>query len=71
MLKNKNRTVKSVNNHKTQIYHKKRSCNHIVSKEWERIYKSLAPIYQDLDGDYMQVDLIDLEFYERWLNGRY
>ena len=71
MLKNKNRKLKFVNNHKTQIYHKKLYSQHIVSKEWESVYSSLAPIYQSLDSDYVAIDLIDLEFYERWLNGRY
>ena len=42
---------------------------HIVSKDWEKIYDNLSPIYHDMDNDFMPVDMIDLIFYERWLNG--
>jgi len=69
LIKNKNRTFKSANNHKIQIYHKLRLYNHIVSKGWEELYSGLAPIYQELQDDFDKVDLMDLEFYERWLNG--
>ena len=69
LIKKKNRSLKSVNNHKIKIYHKKGSLNHIVSKDLESLYKTLSPIYHDLDGDYMAIDMIDLIFYERWLNG--
>lgn len=68
LIKNKNITVKSVNNHKIKN-HKFHPIKHIVSKELEEIYSSLSPIYQSLNNDFMMVDLIDLEFYERWLNG--
>ena len=69
LLKKKNRSYKSVNNHKIKIYHKKESNNHKVIKDYEKLYKELSPIYQELDYDYSMVDMIDLIFYERWLNG--
>ena len=69
IIKNKNRKVKIVNNHKIKIYHKNKRSYHIVSKDWAQIYESLSPIYHDLDNEYSSVDLIDLIFYERWLNG--
>ena len=69
IIKNKNRSLKSVNNHKIKIYHKKYGRNHIVSKDLSSLYESLGPIYQELDSDYMAIDMIDLIFYERWLNG--
>ena len=68
-IKNKNRRFKSVNNHKIQIYHKLYKKNHIVSKGWAEKYSELSLIYRDLQSDFERVDLIDLEFYERWLNG--
>lgn len=69
IIKKKNRRLKSVNNHKIKIYHKKASLNHIVSKDLEDVYASLSPIYQQLESDFMAIDMIDLIFYERWLNG--
>jgi hypothetical protein len=42
---------------------------HIVSKEWSDVYSELLPVYDDIDNDCMAIDLIDLIFYERWLNG--
>lgn len=71
LLKNKNRSYKIVNNHKIQIYHKIAVKNHNVNKGWEDIYRSLSPIYQQLENDYSAIDMIDLIFYERWLNGEY
>ena len=80
LLKKKNTNHKSVNNHKinywvlkpTKSYnlsgHKILSNYHIVNKELGEIFSSLIPIYQDLTYDYDKCDLIDLEFYERWLN---
>lgn len=65
----KNRYLKTVNNHKIQNYHKLYEKKHIVSKGLEDVYKSLSPIYQELDNAFEKIDLIDLEFYERWLNG--
>ena len=69
VIKIKNRSFKSANNHKIQNYHKFYEKKHIVSKGLEEIYYQLAPIYQELDEDFQKTDLIDLEFYERWLNG--
>lgn len=60
---------KIVNNHKI-LNHKFWSFPHKVSKELESIYSSLIPIYEELE-DLTLIDLVDLEFYERWLNGRY
>lgn len=68
LIRKKNISKKSVNNHKIKN-HKFYANNHIVSKEIEEIYTSLTPVYQTLNADYERVDLIDLEFYERWLNG--
>ena len=70
MVKKKNRTFKFANNHKTN-YHKLKLKNHSVSKGLRKIMQELAPIYEELDGDFAVVDFMDLEFYERWLNGRY
>lgn len=67
LIKNKNKTVKSVNNHKIKnhnFYEK----NHIVSKGFGHVYSALTPIYKSLEDEFMRVDLMDLEFYERWLN---
>ena len=69
MIKNKNRNFKFAHNLKIQNYHKLYGKKHIVSKGLEEIYSRLAPIYQELDTDFQKTDLIDLEFYERWLNG--
>lgn len=68
LIKNKNITFKIANNHKT-IYHKLGFRNHIVSKGLIWDYSMLIPIYQELAEDFERSDLIDLEFYERWLNG--
>lgn len=68
IIKKKNISLKNVNNHKIKIYHKKNSQKHIVSKDYKDAYSSLGPIYQELDQSYMAIDLIDLIFYERWLN---
>ena len=69
--KKKNRSWKSVNNHKIRIYHKFSTSKHNVSREVIDAYAEMTPIYQELSADFEQPDLIDLEFYERWLNGRY
>ena len=69
LVRKKFRSLKSVNNHKIQIYHKLRANKHIVNGELGVIYKQMLPIYQELDFDFQKADLIDLEFYERWLNG--
>ena len=68
IIKNKNRTFKFANNHKIQNYHKFFGKNHIVSMGCYD-YSQLSHIYRELDDDFQRVDLIDLEFYERWLNG--
>lgn len=68
LIRKKNISLKSVNNHKTKS-HKFYASHHNVSKGLEDIYKSLAPIYQSLSDDFEKADLCDLEFYERWLHG--
>ena len=68
LVSKKNRDLKTVNNHKIQNYHKLSSKKHIVSKEYKSFYNELAPIYQELEDAFSKVGLIDLEFYERWLN---
>lgn len=67
IVKRKNTTLKSVNNHKI-TNHNFYKCKHNVSKELIDGYLSMAPIYQTLNAEYANVDLVDLEFYERWLN---
>lgn len=68
LVRNKNRICKSVNNHKIQIYHKLKVVNHNVNRRLVEIFKDMSSVYLDLDYDFQKVDLIDLEFYERWLN---
>ena len=68
LLKNKNICEKCVNNHKTIIYHKFYDKYHILSKGYKCYLKELTPIYQDIEKDFDKAYLIDLEFYERWLN---
>jgi len=68
LLKNKNIYVKTVNNHKTQVYHKFWDKYHILSKGYRENISDMLHIYQDIDNDFTKVDLIDLNFYERWLN---
>jgi hypothetical protein len=68
ILKKKNIVFKYVNNHKTTNYHILFVINHNVSKGLERVYSNLAPIYAELENDFQTIDLIDLKFYERWLN---
>jgi len=69
VIKKKNRSIKNVNNHKIKIYHKSKANTHTMNKDIGEIYKDLCPIYQELEKDFMPVDMIDLIFYERWLNG--
>ena len=71
LVKFKNRIFKSANNHKIPSCHELRDKNHNVSKGLRKIMQDLAPIYKDLDADFGAIDFMDLEFYERWLNGRY
>lgn len=68
ILKKKNIVFKYVNNHKTTNYHILFVINHNVSKGLESVYSNLAPIYAELENDFQTIDLIDLKFYERWLN---
>ena len=68
IVKNKNIKFKSVNNHKTKIYHKGSKSWHTISKDWQKIYQMLSPLYQELDKDFGAVDVVDLIYYERWLN---
>ena len=71
LVKNKNRIYQSANNHKIPSIHKIIQRKHNVSKGLQEIFRELAPIYEVLDIDFCVADLMDLEFYERWLNGRY
>lgn len=68
ILKNKNTTLKSVNNLKRKN-HKFHIQSHNVSKGIKDACALLSPIYQELDVDFGKCDLIDYEYYERWLNG--
>ena len=69
MTKKKNRSIKNVNNHKIKIYHKSKANKHTINKDIGEIYKDLCPIYHEIENDFMPIDMIDLIFYERWLNG--
>ena len=40
-----------------------------MSKDMGAIYDSLRPIYEELDEDFQAIDVVDLIYYERWLNG--
>ena len=71
IVRNKNRIYQSANNHKIPRIHKLTICNHNVSKGLQEIFEELAPIYEELGSEFSAIDLVDLEFYERWLNGRY
>ena len=71
LVKFKNRNLKPANNHKIPSYHKMMFDCHNVSKGQINLLKELVSVYEELDEDYRSIDLIDLEFYERWLNGRY
>ena len=68
-IKNKNKLFKFVNNHKTKLHHKTHKFYHIMSKDLQTIYDSLRPIYEELDKDFQMIDVVDLIYYERWLNG--
>lgn len=69
IIKKRNRTFHFVNNHKTKIYHTKHKNFHMLSKDIIRVMEELYPIYQDLDNDFQTIDVVDLIYYERWLNG--
>lgn len=68
LLKNKNTTLKSVNNLKIKN-HKFYIQSHNVSKEIIDAYASMSSIYQELAQYYDICDWIDYQYYERWLNG--
>ena len=68
IIKKRNRLIKFVNNHNTKIYHIKNGTNHIVNKEMIRLMAELAPIYREIDQEFQTIDLVDLIYYERWLN---
>ncbi len=68
-LKNKNTRKIIVNNHNTKIHHKYFPKFHIMGKDLSSIYEELRPIYHELDKDFEMVDVVDLIYYERWLNG--
>ncbi|MBE5739043.1 MAG: hypothetical protein E7354_04895 [Clostridiales bacterium] len=70
ILKNKHRYRKIVNNLdiKIHIYYPK---SHNVSKGIIQAYLDMSAVYIDLDSDFQKIDVVDLDFYERWLNERY
>ena len=69
-LKNRHIYRKSVNNLdiKIHIYSAKK---HNVSKDIILAYQEMSNIYRQLDADFQKIDVVDLDFYERWLNERY
>lgn len=67
LIKSKNIRLKSVNNQKTN-HHNTPICWHTISKDIKSIYEELCPIYEELDRDFQTVDVVDLIYYERWLN---
>lgn len=60
-------SLKSVNNQRTNL-HNRYGCLHSISKDIKDIYYSLCPIYEELDKDFQAIDVMDLIYYERWLN---
>ena len=68
-IKSKNRNMKYVNNHKTKLHHKTGNIYHMMSKDILLAYASMSPIYEELNKDFQTIDVVDLLFYERWLNG--
>ena len=69
IIKKRNSYLKFVNNHKTKIYHIFGSYYHMLNKDIVLAYQELVPIYQELDRDFQAIDVVDLIYYERWLNG--
>lgn len=65
--KRKNITLKSVNN-QTSNRHTRAKVWHTMSKDLNSIYESLRPIYEELEKDFQAFDVVDLIYYERWLN---
>lgn len=70
VLKNRHRSLKNVNNLniKNHIY---KSNSHNLNKDILKAYLDMSKIYTELDSDFQKIDVVDLEFYERWLNERY
>ena len=67
-LKKKFIRLKSVNNQKENLHHNLCKLYHIMSKDLGAIFDSLRPIYEELDKDFQAIDVVDLIYYERWLN---
>lgn len=70
VLKNRHRSLKIVNNLniKNHIYSVEK---HNLNKDILSVYSELSKIYAELDSDFQKIDVVDLDFYERWLNERY
>ena len=71
LIKKGVRRLKPVNNHKRKIYHKNFAFKNIMSRSILKIMQELAPIYEELNTEFQTIDVVDLNFYERWLNERY
>ena len=72
ILKTKNIYRKNVNN-QTTFTHKILFNLHRLSKGWDiknlaSIYQDLLPVYAELDKEFQTIDVVDLIYYERWLN---
>ncbi len=69
-MKNRHRVLKNVNNLniKNHIYN---LCSHNLNKDILKAYLDMSKIYDELNCDFQKIDVVDLEFYERWLNERY
>jgi len=72
LIKNKNIYRKFVNN-QTINAHILLPKNHNVSKEWlnyfkPSYYQELIDVYKTLDNEFTAIDVVDLIYYERWLN---
>ena len=70
LLKKTNSIVKVVNNLpiKEHYFYCRR---HIMSRDYIDAMSIMVPIYEELDSEYAAIDMVDLIFYERWLNERY
>ena len=69
-LKNRHIYKKCVNNLDIKI-HIYSTSTHNVSKDIILAYQDMFVIYEELDADFQKIDVVDLDFYERWLNERY
>ena len=72
LIKNKNRYRKVVNN-QTITNHILLPKNHNVNKKWlnyfnPSCYQELKNVYESLDKEFTAIDVVDLIYYERWLN---